>query len=163
MTASNTGRMLLSHNFNVSTAVLPSLTREGFTQVFAHQFQNYPDVKCRQLNHPHWMVEILFPLTEFSPDQVGEICAQALVEQRISTVKDETQRPDVLILGGCKKTPPMSEAPETLQRGEWGVDVVDTASASDFLAEIAWESKTEGKTLNEVFKIERRGRNTNDE
>jgi hypothetical protein len=37
-----------------------------------------------------------------------------------------------------------------------GVDVVETQSAESFLMGMGWEEKTAGKTIEDVFKVERR-------
>lgn len=156
MTESGTGRMLLSHNFDMPEGVFSALSREDLTLVFAEGLSQYPEIKCRQLNHAHWMVEILFSTHDFAPPQVGEFCAEALVNKRKSQGKVDDSFPDVLILAGFKKTPPLSDDPEALQTGEWGVDVVETASAESFLTAMGWEDKTAGKSIEDVFKVERR-------
>ncbi|NEN93995.1 MAG: DUF2656 domain-containing protein, partial [Okeania sp. SIO3H1] len=117
-------------------------------------FNKKPKIKSRQLNHPHWMVEILFENQVFSPPQVGEKCAEALIEKRTIQKNDKDLIVDVLILGGLKKTPPLSDSPDTLQTGEWGIDVVETHSAETFLNILNWEEKTAGKTIENIFKIE---------
>lgn len=155
MTESGTGRMLLSHNFDLPEGVFLPLSREDLTLVFAEGLSQYSGIKCRQLNHAHWMVEVLFS-NDFSPPQVGEFCAQALVDKRMSQGKVDDSFPDVLILAGFKKTPPLSDDSEALQTGEWGVDVVETASAESFLMAMGWEEKTAGKSIEDVFKVERR-------
>ncbi|WP_293150308.1 MULTISPECIES: DUF2656 domain-containing protein [unclassified Microcoleus] len=155
MTESGTGRMLLSHNFDMPEDVFPALSREDLTLVFFEGLSQYPEIKCRQLNHAHWMVEVLFP-ADFSPPKVGEFCAEALVNKRMSQGKADDSFPDILILAGFKKTPPLSDDPEALQTGEWGVDVVETQSAESFLMAIGWEDKTAGKSIEDVFKVERR-------
>ena len=155
MTNAETGRMLLSHNFDISNDIFPELSLQEFTQVFIEGLSQYDRVKCRQLNHPHWMVEILFPKNSFSPLEVGEMCADALVSKRMSQRDKDDSFPDILILAGLKNTPPLSDSPDTLQPGEWGVDVVETASAETFLTELGWEEKTAGKTIDNVFKVER--------
>lgn len=156
MTKSGTGRMLLSHNFDMPEGVFPPLSREDLTQVFAEGLSQYSQIKCRQLKHAHWMVEILFSTHDFAPPQVGELCAEALVDKRKSQGKVDDSFPDVLILAGFKKTPPLSDDPEALQTGEWGVDVVETPSAESFLMAMGWEEKTSGKSIEDVFKVERR-------
>ncbi|MDJ0518037.1 MAG: DUF2656 domain-containing protein [Trichodesmium sp. MO_231.B1] len=154
MTESQTGRMLLSHNFELSENTLPELNRAEFAQVFIDGLSKYPQLKCRQLNHPHWMVEILFENQVFSPPQVGEKCAQALIQKRITQKNGKDLIIDVLILGGLKKTPPLSDSPDTLQSGEWGVDVVETHGAETFLNTLQWDEKTAGKTIENIFKVE---------
>jgi hypothetical protein len=148
--------MLLSHNFDMPEGVFGPLSREDLTLVFAEGLSQYPQIKCRQLNHAHWMVEVLFSTKDFAPPQVGEFCAQALVDRRMSQGKVDDSFPDVLILAGFKKTPPLSDDPEALQTGEWGVDVVETPSAESFLMAMGWEEKTSGKSIEDVFKVERR-------
>lgn len=156
MAESGTGRMLLSHNFDMPEEVFPPLSREEFTLVFAEGLSQYPEIKCRQLNHAHWMVEVLFSTDAFSPPQVGEFCAQALVDKRMSHGKSDDSFPDILILAGLKKTPPLSSDADALQPGQWGVDVVETPSAESFLLAMEWEEKTGGKSIEDVFKVERR-------
>ena len=154
MTESQTGRMLLSHNFDISEELFTQLSREEFTEVFRVGLSEYTLLKCRQLAHPHWMVEILFPTDDFAPPQVGKMCAQALIDKRMSQKTGDAALPDILILGGLKKTPPLGNSPDTLQTGEWGVDVVETLSAQQFLTALGWEEKTANKTTKNVFKIE---------
>jgi hypothetical protein len=156
MAESGTGRMLLSHNFELSEEIFPALSREEFTLVFAEGLSQYPEIKCRQLNHAHWMLEVLFSIDAFSPPQVGEFCAQALVDKRMSQGKGDDSFPDILILAGLKKTPPLSSDADALQPGEWGVDVVETPSAETFLLAMEWEEKTGGKSIEDVFKVEKR-------
>ena len=155
MTKSERGRMLLSHNFDISEDIFPKLNISEFTQVFTDELSKYPQIQVRQLNHAHWLVEILFPSDEFSPPQVGEFCAEALVNKRMSQTQNNDSLPDILILGGLKKTPPLSDDPDALQTGEWGIDVVETQSAENFLIGIEWETKTANKTIENVFKIEK--------
>ena len=147
--------MMLIIPFNISNDIFPELSLEEFTQVFIDGLSQYDGVKCRQVNHPHWMVEILFPKNSFSPPQIGEICADALVSKRMSHKNKDDSFPDILLLAGVKTTPPLSNSPDTLQTGEWGVDVVETASAERFLNELGWEEKTAGKTIDDVFRVER--------
>ena len=155
MTKVETGRMLLSHNFDISNDIFPELSLEEFTQVFIDGLSPYDGVKCRQLSHPHWMVEIVFLKNNLSPLKVGELCADALVNKRIPQKKKDHSLRDILILAGLKTTPPNGNSPDRLQPGEWGVDVVETASAEAFLNELGWEEKTAGKTIDNVFKVER--------
>lgn len=148
--------MLLSHNCDMPEGVFPTLSREGFTLVFAGGLSQYPEIKCRQLSQAHWMVEILFFTDAFSPPQAGEFCAQSLVDKRMSQGKNDDFFPDILILAGLKKTPPLSSNADALQTGEGGADVVETQSAESFLMVMGWEEKTAGKSIEDVFKVERR-------
>lgn len=147
--------MLLSHNFDISPNVLPALSREEFAQVFRLGLSAQPNLHCRLINHPHWTVEILFTTPEFSAQQVGELCAQALAEVRLPQITSGTQ-PEILILGGLKTTPPTSNSPNALQPGEWGVDVVETPSGNAFLQAIAWETTIAQKPPDSIFKVARK-------
>ncbi|WP_242046047.1 MULTISPECIES: DUF2656 domain-containing protein [Calothrix] len=148
------GRMLLSHNFNVSPDTIPALSREEFVEVFQSGLSAHENLKCRLVNHPHWTVEILFPTNEFSPQQVGELCAQALAEKRRLQQLSTGNKPEILVLGGIKTTPPTSDSPDALQPGNWGVDVVETASGEAFLQAIAWDATIAQKPADSIFKVE---------
>ncbi len=150
-------RMLLSHNFDISEDIFPELTREEFTEVFIDGLSKYAQISCRLVNHPHWIVEILFPVNDLSPSQVGEMCAQALAQKRLTQKPSEASLPDILILGGLKTTPAISPTPNSLEPGEWGVDVVETASAEQFLAAIGWEATIAEKPADSIFKVELKG------
>lgn len=148
------GRMLLSHNFDVYLDTIPALSREEFAEVFQSGLSAYEHLQCRLVNHPHWTVEILFPTNEFSPQQVGELCAKALAEKRQSQQLSADTNPEILVLGGIKTTPPTSDSPDALQPGNWGVDVVETHSGETFLQAIAWDATIAQKPAESVFKVE---------
>jgi Protein of unknown function (DUF2656) len=145
--------MLLSHNFDVTPDILPPLSREEFAEVFRAGLMATP-LQSRRLNHPHWVVEIVFPTAEFSPDQVGELCARSLSAARQSQGLNKSVTPEILVLGGLKTTPPTSDSPDALQPGEWGVDVVETLSRTAFLQSIAWDATIAQKPIDSIFKVE---------
>lgn len=145
-------RMLLSHNFDISEDILPALSREEFAQVFIDGLQDV--AKCRLVNNPHWIVEVLFDAEQYSSVQMGEYTANALVELRRKQIQNAQKLPHFLILGGIKTTPSMSTSPDSLQTGQWGVDVVETSDADNFLAGIAWESMIADKPSDSIFKVE---------
>jgi Protein of unknown function (DUF2656) len=144
--------MLLSHNFDLSPDVLPPLSRVEFAEVFRVGLASYPNLHCRLIDHPHWTVEIRFPTSECSPQQVGERCAQALAAKRAPQLGPKPM-PAILVLGGLKTTPPTSDALDALQPGEWGVDVVETRSSEAFLQAIAWETTIAQKPDDSIFKV----------
>ena len=154
MSNSKTGRMLLSHNFDLQDNVFPQLSREEFAQVFIDGLQKYKNITCSLIDNPHWIVEIIFPLDEFSADKIGQSCAEILEQKRKSQKPDNVKMPDILILGGKKITPPMNDSPTSLKPGEWGIDVVETASADSFLTALNWYARVEQKSIDRVFKIE---------
>jgi Protein of unknown function (DUF2656) len=151
MNNTNQGRMLLSHNFDVSPDLFDSLSREEFTAVFAEGLPAQKLFQCRMVDNPHWIVEILFTTGEFSPEQVGALCAQALAKKR--RMQRDTI-PEILVLGGLKTTPPTSSSPDALQPGNWGVDVVETQSAEAFLQTIGWDNTIAQRPTDSVFKVE---------
>jgi len=148
------GRMLLSHNFNVSPDIVPPLSKEEFVEVFQLGLSAHPSCQCRLINHPHWIMEILFPTSELSPQQVGELCAQAIRYKRQTEHSGEAALPHVLVLGGIKTTPATSNSPDALQPGNWGVDVVETPSSKAFLQAISWDTTIAQKPADSFFEIE---------
>ncbi len=148
MTDISQGRMLLSHNFDVSSDVVPALSRKAFSTIFQEGLS--APIQCRLVDNLHWVVEVLFPSNEFLPQMVGQLCAEALAAKR----RDEIQgTAEILVLGGIKTTPATSDSPDALQPGNWGVDVVETASAARFLEAIAWEATIAQKPAESIFKV----------
>jgi|GEM_PF-165840 len=146
--------MLLSHNFDIAPDIVPALSRKEFAEVFKLGLADHPSCQTRLVNHPHWTVEILFDRDQFSAEQVGEFCAQALADQRICQGLNRNDLPDILVLGGVKTTPPTSASPDALQTGDWGVDVVETLVGENFLQGISWEATIATKSDDEIFKVE---------
>jgi hypothetical protein len=145
-------RMLLSHNFDIKDESVPILSREAFTEVFVDGFGAHPEVQCRQVENPHWIVEIVCPANFLTPEQVGAKCAQILAASRNSSI--DSIDFDILILGGIKTTPATSNSPDALQPNQWGVDVVETKSGEKFLQSINWETTIAGKPTDTIFKVE---------
>jgi hypothetical protein len=82
----STGRMLLSHNFNLSNQELPTFEKSEFAEIF---IEGLPEnVKCSLIDNPHWVVEIIFPVDEFEPQEIGQMCGQILTNKR------KSQQPD---------------------------------------------------------------------
>ena len=154
MSEQSTGRILLSHNFNLRNNELPALVREDFAGVFIDGLQGKENIQCSYIQNPHWVVEILYPTAEFEPREIGQMCGEILTSKRRSQQSDSKLPTDTLILGGRKTTPATTMSPTSLQIGEWGVDVVETAQANIFLQDIAWEKMTADKPSDDIFKIE---------
>ena len=154
MSDKSTGRMLLSHNFNLRNNELPALVREDFAQVFIDGLQEKENIQCSYIQNPHWVVEILFPTAEFKPEEIGRMCGEILTSKRTSQQQNSKLPTDTLILGGRKTTPATTMSPTSLKIGEWGVDVVETAQADIFLQDIAWEKMIADKPSDGIFKIE---------
>jgi hypothetical protein len=145
-------RMLLSHNFDLTDGKTPALSREAFTQVFVDGFSSHPEIKCRQVDNPHWIVEVVCVAEFLTPQQVGEKCAQILATSRSNSLGAINF--DILVLGGIKTTPATSNSPDALQANQWGVDVVETKSGEQFLRSISWDTTIAGKPVDTIFKAE---------
>ena len=152
MNSPQTLRMLLSHNFDINDANVPVLSRAAFTQLFADGFTPHPEVQCRQVDNPHWILEIVAPANLLTPHQLGEKCAQILAQSRTQSIGKLDF--EILILGGIKTTPATSNSPSALQPNQWGVDVVETKSGAKFLRSINWEGTIAGKSPDTIFKVE---------
>ena len=151
------GRMLLSHNFNLSPDYAPVLSREEFAQVFIVGMGDDERCKIRFIEHPHWIVEVLFAAESLTPQQVGTLCAGILAKSRGLASAEHvspTQSPfEVLVLGGVKTTPATSDAPDALQPGNWGVDVVETPSGETFLQSLNWDAMVSQKSEDQTFVV----------
>jgi Protein of unknown function (DUF2656) len=147
-----TGRMLLSHNFNIAADRMPPLSRAEFGAVFTDGFQPLNQVTCQPIEHPHWQVEVQFDPHEYSPPQIGQQIAQFFALKRQQQMGTATM-PAILILGGLKTTPATGPLP-ALQPGEWGVDVVETESVVTFLQAIGWDATVSQRSPDTIFKIE---------
>ncbi|MEO0758718.1 MAG: DUF2656 family protein [Cyanobacteria bacterium J06648_16] len=148
--------MLLAHNYTLTNSsmesTVPALSPAEFAEVFSVDALGDAGISCTLIDHPHWMVELRFDSSRISPNGVGELCAQAF--QRLRTPQNAGKSPyDILILGGLKTTPPRGTNPVALQTGEWGVDVVETFSADDFLLGIGWERSVGERPPEQVFKV----------
>jgi Protein of unknown function (DUF2656) len=141
--------MLLSHNFDITDGSLTALSRTEFTEIFRSGLMQNPQIQCRQIDHPHWIMEILFP-HDLSAGAVGSACAGILAQHRHQAIQ---HRADILILGGIKTTPPASPDPDALQPSEWGVDVVETVSGDLFLTRIDWAATIAQKPTDSIFKV----------
>lgn len=154
MSAASSGRMFLSHNFTLPNTILPALSRAEFVQVFIDGLAAQAGISCRPVDNPHWVVAVNFG-EDRTPQSVGKLCVEALVKARLPQLDDgEASRPHILALGGTKTTPATSDSPDTLQTGDWGVDVVETLEPESFLAGIQWDSISASKPADAVFKVE---------
>jgi Protein of unknown function (DUF2656) len=144
------GRMLLSHNFDITDGSLSALSREEFTEIFSAGLRDDTRIQCRSIAHPHWIMEILFA-GDLAPNTVGSECARILAQHRQQATGN---RADILILGGIKTTPPTSPDPDALQPGEWGVDVVETISGDLFLTKIEWAATIAQKPADSIFQVQ---------
>jgi hypothetical protein len=164
----SSGRMLLSHNFALTQSVATEnsvhpLNTEQFAEVFTQALN--PDsgsnadsnpngsnqLKCSAIDNPHWIVEVCYDARSYSPAQIGQLCADTLASYRTNRQEKGFH---IMALGGVKTTPATGAHP-SLQPGEWGVDVVETAEPEAFLEEISWDKLAGAKPAEAIFKIER--------
>ncbi|MEL6384481.1 MAG: DUF2656 family protein [Cyanobacteria bacterium J06626_18] len=143
------GRMLLSHNFNLSSDSAPVLSRDDFAQVFVNGFEATEHLKGRRLDHPHWIVEVMFDAESMMPSEVGKRCAEVLAQRRSPTASSF----EILALGGLKTTPATSASPDALQPGHWGVDMVETPDGDTFLQALNWEAMISQRSDDQTFKV----------
>ena len=104
MTESQKGRMLLSHNFNISSDIAPKLSREEFTQIFTNGLSNHHDITFSGVDNPHWIVEVLFDSSKRTAAEVGQLCAEALRKKRLLQKQSDSTY-SILALGGVKVSP----------------------------------------------------------
>ncbi len=148
-----TTRMLLSHNCTLPEGQVSTLSRDDFANVFIEELKSHTDIQCSLIENPHWMVEILFDAQQKFPTEVAALCAQSLGARRLAEPARKIDSYTVMLLGGIKTTPAMGSSPTSLQPGEWGVDVVETASPEQFLAGLNWETVTASKPSEQIFKV----------
>ncbi|MEM6451885.1 MAG: DUF2656 family protein [Cyanobacteria bacterium P01_D01_bin.105] len=150
MTDKFDGRMLLSHNFTLTHDEVHPLSREEFAQVFVQGLGNHSGVQATLISHPHWVVDVSYETGRYTSAQVGQMCAEALATYR---KQHNNEGFTVMALGG-EKTTPATGAPPSLQTGEWGTDVVETADPGEFLAEINWDKLAGAKPSEQIFRID---------
>ncbi len=150
---SETSRMLLSHNCALPEGLVKVLSRADFVTVFAESLQSYPDIQCRPIENPHWVVEIIFDGQQQTPIGIAELCAQSLSSCRSAEQPKNPEHHTVMLLGGMKTTPAAGASPTSLQPGEWGVDVVETLSPEQFLVEMNWDTVIKDKPSEQIFKV----------
>ena len=96
------------------------------------------------------LLKFRYAADSLSPKAVGQLCADALTSYRKGHKANGFY---VMALGGEKTTPPTG-GPPSLQTGEWGVDMVETAEPEEFLAEINWNKLSGAKPAEQIFRID---------
>ncbi|BAQ65922.1 DUF2656 family protein [Geminocystis sp. NIES-3709] len=140
-------RFLLSHNYSITEDIAPPLSREKFCQGFKNNLPNNWEVN--QIDHPHWICEIK---TKETPEIVSNMLVKVLVNFREIELGEKLPY-RVLALGGIKNTPANTSSPNSLDFGDWGVDVVETLSPEEFLKSINWDTLISGRSEHEIFKV----------
>lgn len=150
MTDNLDGRMLLSHNFTLTEGEVHPLNREEFAEVFSKGLNETAGINATLIENPHWVVDVAYATSQYSPAEAGKLCIDALAAYRADHKKAGFT---IMALGG-KKTTPATGAPPSLQTGEWGVDVVETAAPDEFLEEINWDKLSGTKPADDIFRID---------
>ena len=140
-------RFLLSHNHDIADTVAPAIVGDDFAQVFQDKASESMSVSPQ--SHPHWRCELKADQT---PQEMGEFLAQSLKAFRSKQLNQDPSY-KILILGGLKTTPATSDSPSALQPGEWGVDIVETPNAEDFLTKINWDGIVSLKAPEDVIQV----------
>ena len=142
--------MLLSHNFTLAESEVHPLNREEFAEIFVKALNDEAGIDCAAIDNPHWVVEVRYETNRYSPLEVGQHCLDALAKYRIS---HGSKGFHIMALGGLKTTPPTG-APPSLQKDEWGVDIVETRDPDMFLEEINWNKLAGAKLPGDVFRVD---------
>ncbi len=142
-------RMLLSHNFDITDPAIPKLSRGQFTELFLTALDGEAD--CQLIDNPHWVFELKFDGTRFTPQQMGDRIVQVLSDARKRSVAAAVNLPHTLSLGGLKQSPATNPSPTSLQPNEWGVDVVETVNAEAFLTGLNWDATVSTREPGTIF------------
>ena len=135
---------VLSHNLQVNDSAVPAL---AFDALAVGLQQHCSSITAAEvLSHPHWKVKLE---STASPDALARELVQGW--RRVREGLCHGQAHAVMALGGRKDSEGIPGAP--LQRGGWGVDVVETADPQGFLAAINWKGLTAGRPADGVFEV----------
>lgn len=135
---------VLSHNLQVNSTTLPPLSAEELAVGLKKHSQRI--TSADPLSHPHWLVTLQ---AEGSAQEVADDLIAAWRALRKTRGDDMAQH--LLALGGRKDTEGAPGSP--LQRGAWGVDVVETVDGDAFLQSINWEGLKAGRPADGVFEL----------
>ena len=135
---------VLSHNLQVHSEAVPSLSPAVLAKTLQASSQHISAAEA--FEHPHWLVRI---------DSELDASALALELPRAWRAMRRTLGHgadyEILALGGRKDNPGMPGSP--LQKGSWGVDVVETKDGDAFMKSINWEGLKQGRPDDGVFEV----------
>ena len=133
---------VLSHTLQVQSPDLPALSpAELAAGLKAHSSLI---LMAEPLDHPHWLLRLE---ADGSVDEVADALIQAWRAFRMASGHAASHH--LLALGGRKDTDGAPGSP--LQKGSWGVDVVETIDADAFLNMINWDGLKQGRPADGVF------------
>ena len=135
---------IVSHNLQITSDSVPAISAQALADGLKEQSNAIDHAEA--LNHPHWLIRLESSL---SPEKMAEELVQAWKKYRIFSSHGSEHH--WLALGGRKDTPGSPSSP--LQKGFWGVDVVECADPEQFLLSINWEALKSGRPSDAVFEI----------
>lgn len=141
-------RFFLSHNYSISENIAPSIPDDKFWEIFKRKLAS--DWQVIPLSHPHWRCQIVTNSTSVST--VADSLVEALVDYRQNQLQKKLPY-RVLALGGVKNTPANSPDANSLQQGDWGVDIVEVEDAQNFLQSINWDNLVAGRLTEDIFRV----------
>ena len=108
------------------------------------------ELQVSEINHPHWKITAKSSL---APHEF--VCKILDAWLCFRKAKSFDNKYTLLALGGRKDTPALSpDAP--LQKGSWGVDIVETYNTDEFLRSIDWSSLKSGKSEESILEISKK-------
>lgn len=135
---------VLSHNLQVQDSNVPSLTPAELAEGLSAAC---PSIQAASaLNHGHWMIRIEAAV---SVEQLAQELAHGWLEMR--SQKGHKADHVVMALGGRKDTEGAPGSP--LEKGFWGVDVVESRSPDEFLQAINWSALKQARPEDAVFEV----------
>ena len=135
---------LISHNLQIHSDNVPSFDLTQLSEGLQRKANSVQNIEL--LGHPHWLMSIT---SSHSPQELAEELVEAWIQLRVELGHQANHV--VLALGGRKDSDAAPGSP--LQKGFWGVDVVETIDQSAFLNAINWESLKGNRPVESVFEV----------
>ena len=133
---------ILSHNLQVQNSDVPALSPVQLAEGLS---QHCPSVHATEaLDHGHWMVRLD---SSMPPNELAEELTSGWLAMRASFGHQTNHA--VMALGGRKDSEGAANSP--LQKGFWGVDVVESSDPKGFKQLINWESLKNARPQDAVF------------
>ena len=135
---------VLSHNLQVQDPNVPSLTPAELAEGLSAACPSVQSASA--LNHGHWMIRVEAAV---SVEQLAQELAHGWLAMRAQ--KGHKADHVVMALGGRKDTDGAPGSP--LEKGFWGVDVVESRSPDEFLQAINWPALKQARPEDAVFEV----------
>ena len=135
---------LISHNLQIQSESVPPFDLTQLSEGLKRNTNSIQNIDL--LAHPHWLMSITSSL---SPQDLALELVQAWSQLRNELGHQANHV--VLALGGRKDSDATPGSP--LQKGFWGVDVVETVDQKAFLNAINWESLKGNRPVESVFEV----------